>query len=182
VLEAGPCVVAQVKTLDKDGYEGVQLGFGDIKEKKLIKPMKGHYLKLNIKPRKLLKEFRLEGHSYKTGDEVKADIFETGERVDVTGKSKGKGYQGAIKRHGLGMGPRTHGSKYHRHAGAMSGATSPGKVKKGKRLPGQMGNKRVTTQNLTVVRVDADRNLILVKGAVPGPRKSIVYIKNTVKV
>ena len=175
VLQAGPCVVTQVKTVENDGYSAVQVGFGDIREKLVNKPKKGHF-------KRFLKEFRLEdAESYTLGQEIKADVFAAGDKVDATAKSKGKGFQGAIKRHGQSRGPMAHGSKYHRHAGSNGSATTPGRVFKGKHMPGHMGAVRVTVQNLEVVSVDAEKNLILVKGAVPGPKKSLVMLKESVK-
>jgi large subunit ribosomal protein L3 len=182
VLQAGPCFVSQKKTIENDGYEAVQLAFGEIKEKHLTKPLKGHFAKASIKPAKFLKEFRLDDiSSYSTGSEVKADIFNTGERVDITGISKGKGYQGAIKRHNQHRGPMAHGSKFHRAVGSLSSATTPGRVKKGKKMAGHMGAKQITTQNLSIVRVEIDKDIILIKGAVPGPNGSILSVKDTVK-
>jgi large subunit ribosomal protein L3 len=182
VLEAGPCVVIQKKTLEKDGYDAVQVGFGDIKPKHVNKPKKGHFDATGQTPAKFLKEFKFEDASaYEVGQEIKADVFAAGERIDVSGVSKGKGFQGNIKRHGMGRGRMTHGSKYHRGVGALSAGTSPGKVPKGRKLPGQMGNKKVTVQNLEVVRSDAEKNLLLVKGAVPGPRGSVIFVKDSVK-
>ena len=182
VLQAGPCKVVQVKTTEKDGYNAVQVGFGDIREKLVNKPMKGHYAKAGVEPKRFLKEFRFENAAeYTVGQEIKADIFEAGEKVDAIGTSKGKGFQGAIKRFGLHRGPMKHGSKYHRHAGSNGAATTPGRVFKGKHMPGQMGHVRVTVQNLEVVKVDVENNVILVKGAVPGPKKALVMLKNTVK-
>lgn len=182
VLEAGPCVVVQKKTVENDGYDALQVGFGDIKTSHVIKPSKGHYAKAGVEPKKVLREFKFENTaSYELGAEIKADIFAAGDRVDVSGVSKGKGYQGTIKRHGQHTGPVTHGSKFHRAAGSLSAATSPGKVKKGKKLPGHMGNVKITIQNLEVVRADADKNLILVKGAVPGARGVLLFIKESVK-
>ena len=182
VLEAGPCVVVQKKTVENDGYSAVQLGFMDKKEKLTVKPEKGHFDKAGIAPKKVLKEFRLEdAQSYEVGSEIKADVFAAGDKIDVSGTSKGKGYQGAIKRHGQHRGPMAHGSKYHRGLGSLSSGTTPGKVKKGKKLPGHMGNVTVTIQNLEVVSVDAEKNLILVKGAVPGPKNSVLAIKDSVK-
>ncbi len=182
VLQAGPCVVTQVKTMENDGYEAVQVGFGEIRENLVNKPRKGHFAKAGVSSRRYLKEFKLENSAeYSLGQEIKADIFAAGDKIDATGISKGKGFQGAIKRHGLSRGPMKHGSKYHRHAGSNGAATSPGRVFKGKHMPGQMGHVRVTVQNLEIVRVDAENNVILVKGAVPGPRKAMVMIKETVK-
>ena len=182
VLQAGPCVVTQVKTVENDGYAAVQVGYGDIREKLVNKPMKGHFAKAGVAPKRFVREFRLEyAQSYAVGLEIKADVFAAGDKIDATAKSKGKGYQGAIKRHGQSRGPMAHGSKYHRHAGSNGSATTPGRVFKGKKMPGHMGAVRVTVQNLEVVRVDAEQNLILVKGAVPGPKKSLVMIKESTK-
>ena len=182
VLQAGPCPVVQVKTAEKDGYDAVQVGFGDIREKLVNKPMKGHFAKANVANKRFLKEFRFENAAdYSVGQEIKADIFAAGDKIDASGVSKGKGYAGAIKRFGLSRGPMGHGSKYHRHAGSNGPATTPGRVFKGKHMPGQMGNVNVTVQNLEVVRVDVDNNMILVKGAVPGPKKSLIILKETVK-
>ena len=182
VLQAGPCVVTQVKTAQNDGYSAVQVGFGDIREKLVNKPKKGHFAKAGVTAKRFLKEFRLEdAESYTLGQEIKADVFAAGDKVDATAKSKGKGFQGAIKRHGQSRGPMAHGSKYHRHAGSNGSATTPGRVFKGKHMPGHMGAVRVTVQNLEVVSVDAEKNLILVKGAVPGPKKSLVMLKESVK-
>ena len=182
VLQAGPCVVTQVKTVENDGYSAVQVGFGDIREKLVNKPKKGHFAKAGVTAKRFLKEFRLEdAESYTLGQEIKADVFAAGDKVDATATSKGKGFQGAIKRHGQSRGPMAHGSKYHRHAGSNGSATTPGRVFKGKHMPGHMGAVRVTVQNLEVVSVDAEKNLILVKGAVPGPKKSLVMLKESVK-
>ena len=182
VLEAGPCVVTQKKTIENDGYEAIQVGFGDVKAKHVIKPAMGHFKAANIEAKKHLKEFRLEDVSaYEVSSEIKADIFAAGEKVDVTGTSKGKGYQGAIKKYGQSRGPMGHGSKSHRVAGSMGCATSPGRVMKGKGLPSHMGCVKVTVQNLEVARVDVDKNLILLKGAVPGPKGTIITIKDSVK-
>ena len=182
VLQAGPCVVTQVKTVENDGYSAVQVGFGDIREKLVNKPKKGHFAKAGVTAKRFLKEFRLEdAESYTLGQEIKADVCAAGDKVDATAKSKGKGFQGAIKRHGQSRGPMAHGSKYHRHAGSNGSATTPGRVFKGKHMPGHMGAVRVTVQNLEVVSVDAEKNLILVKGAVPGPKKSLVMLKESVK-
>lgn len=182
VLQAGPLYVTQVKTVENDGYAAVQVGFGDIRDSLVNKPRKGHFAKAGVANKRFLKELRFENSTdYKVGQVIKADIFAEGDRIDATAKSKGKGFQGAIKRHGLSRGPMKHGSKFHRHQGSSGAATSPGRVFKGKHMPGQMGNVRVTVQNLEVVRVDAEKNLILVKGAVPGPKKSLVMLKDTVK-
>ena len=182
VIEAGPCVVAQVKTIENDGYEAIQLGFGAVKEKKVNKPEKGHFAKANITPTKHLREFRLDSiEGIKVGDELKADIFGEGEKIDVQGTSKGKGFQGVIKRHGQHRGPMGHGSMYHRRPGSMGPTSTPGRVFKGKKLPGHMGNVTVTIQNLDVVKVDMDKNVILVKGSVPGAKGTILKIKSAVK-
>ena len=182
VLQAGPCVVTQVKTVENDGYSAIQVGYGDIREKLVYKPQKGHFAKAGVSAKRFVKEFRLEdAESYTLGQEIKADIFAAGDKIDATAKSKGKGFQGAIKRHGQSRGPMAHGSKYHRHAGSNGSATTPGRVFKGKHMPGHMGAVKVTVQNLEVVRVDADQNLILVKGSVPGPKKSLVMLKESVK-
>ncbi len=182
VIEAGPCVVAQVKTLENDGYEAVQLGFGEVKEKHLNKPEKGHFAKANVTAKKHLREFRLDSiEGIKVGDELKADVFAAGEKIDVQGTSKGKGFQGVIKRHGQHRGPMGHGSMYHRRPGSMGATSTPGRVFKGKKLPGHMGRVTVTIQNLDVVRVDMDKNVILVKGSVPGAKGSILKIKSAIK-
>lgn len=182
VLQAGPLYVTQVKTKENDGYDAIQVGFGDIREGLVNKPRKGHFAKAGVAVKRYLREFRLENASdYKVGQEIKADIFAEGDRVDAIGKTKGKGFQGAIKRHNLHRGPMKHGSKYHRHAGSNGAATTPGRVFPGKHMPGHMGAVRATVQNLEVVRVDAEKNLILVKGAVPGAKKSLVMLKETVK-
>ena len=181
VIEAGPCIVVQVKTKDADGYEAVKLGFGEVKESKLIKPKMGEFKKANVTPKKHLREFRLEEITYNVGDEIKADIFAQGETVDITGTSKGKGFQGVIKRHGQSRGPMGHGSMYHRRPGSMGSTSTPGRVFKGKKLPGHMGMETVTIQNLEVVRVDLDKNVILVKGSVPGNKGAILKIRDSVK-
>ena len=183
VLQATPNVVTQVKTVENDGYAAVQVGYGDIREVLVNKPRKGHFAKAGVANKRFLREFKFENAAeYKVGQEIKANIFAEGDKIDVTGISKGKGFQGAIKRHGLSRGPMKHGSKYHRHAGSNGAATTPGRVFKGKHMPGHMGAVKVTVQNLEVVRVDAEKNLLLVKGAVPGPKKALVTIKETVKV
>jgi len=187
VLQAGPCVVVQVKTVENDGYSAVQVGFIEARQNVrgnyyVNRPEKGHFDKAGVTPKKFVREFRLaDAESMEVGAEIKADVFAPGDKVDVTGVSKGKGFQGAIKRHGQGRGPMSHGSKYHRGLGSLGAGTSPGRVMKGKRMPGHMGNKQITVQNLTIVQADPERNLILVKGAVPGPRGTMVSIKNTVK-
>ena len=180
-IEAGPCTVIQIKTVDNDGYQAVKLGFGEVKENKLTKPKKGEFAKTNITPKKHLREFRLEEISYNVGDEIKADIFAAGDAVDITGTSKGKGFQGVIKRHGQSRGPMGHGSMYHRRPGSMGSTSTPGRVFKGKRLPGHMGANTITIQNLEVVSVDLDKNVILVKGSVPGANGAILKIKQSVK-
>ena len=182
VIEAGPCVVAQVKSNETDGYNAVQLGFGDVKESKVNKPVKGHFAKSKLALKKHLREFRMDSvEDVKVGDELKADVFAKGDKVDIQGTSKGKGFQGVIKRHGQSRGPMGHGSKFHRHAGSNGACSDPSRVFKGKKMPGQMGGVKRTIQNLEIVLVDAEQNLILVKGAVPGPKKSVVTIKESVK-
>ena len=191
VLQAGPCAVTQIKTVENDGYEAVQVGFVDKKDKIInkdkggkkeivhrhgvTKAEQGHFAKAGVTGKKFVREFKFENASeYELGQEIKADIFAAGDKIDATATSKGKGYAGGIKRHGLKSGPSAHGSKYHRHAGSNGMASDPSKVFKGKKMPGQMGAERVTIQNLEIVKVDADQNIILVKGAVPGPKKSLV--------
>ena len=182
VLQAGPCVVTQVKTADNDGYSAIQVGFGEKKENRVNKPMKGQFAKAGVSCKRYLKEFRFDNAGeYEVGQEIKADIFAAGDHIDATAISKGKGFQGAIKRHGQSRGPMAHGSKYHRHAGSNGACSDPSKVFKGKHMPGHMGHVQVTVQNLEIVRVDTENNLLLVKGAVPGPKKSLVTIKETVK-
>ena len=182
VLQAGPCVVTQVKTVENDGYSAVQVGFVDKREKLVNKPMKGQFDKAGVSYKRFVREFRFEdAESYEVAQEIRADIFAAREKVDATGISKGKGFQGAIKRHGQSRGPMAHGSKYHRHAGSNGACSDPSRVFKGKKMAGHMGNKKVTVQNLEIVKVDAENNLLLVKGAVPGPKKSLVTIKETVK-
>ena len=182
VLQAGPCVVTQVKTQDNDGYSAVQVGFADKRENLVNKPMKGHFDKAGVSCKRFVREFKLEGaEEMALGQEIKCDVFAAGDKIDATAISKGKGFQGAIKRHGQSRGPMAHGSKYHRHAGSNGAASDPSKVFKGKKMPGQMGHVKVTVQNLEVVRVDAENNLLLVKGSVPGPKKSLVTIKESVK-
>ena len=181
VVEAGPIVVTQIKTVEKDGYNAIQIGFGEVKEKALNKPQKGHLAAAKTL-KKHLKEFRVDSvEGYTVGQEIKADLFTAGEIIDVTGTSKGKGFQGPIKRHGQSRGPESHGSRYHRRPGSMGACSFPGRVFKNKKLAGHMGSVTVTVQNLEVVRVDAEKNLILVKGAIPGAKGSIVTIKEAVK-
>ena len=198
VLQAGPCVVTQVKTVENDGYEAVQVGFVDKKNKivnkdksgkkeivhrhGLTKAEQGHFAKAGVSGKRFVREFKFENAAeYTLGQEIKVDMFEAGDKIDATATSKGKGFQGAIKRHNQHRGPMTHGSKYHRHAGSNGAASDPSKVFKGKKMPGHMGAVKVTIQNLEVVRVDAENNLLLVKGSVPGPKKSLVTIKEAVK-
>ena len=197
VLEAGPCSVTQIKTVENDGYSAVQVAFADKKEKVVNKDANGkkqvahrhgvnkaqmgHFAKAGVSGKRFVKEFKFENAAdYNLGDVIKADIFAEGDKIDVTAKSKGKGYAGGIKRFGMKSGPSAHGSKYHRHAGSNGSATTPGRVFKGKKMPGHMGNVRVTVQNLEIVKIDVENNVILVKGAVPGPKKSLVMIKETV--
>ena len=199
VLQAGPCVVTQVKTAENDGYSAVQVGFVDKKErivnkdkngkKEIVhrhgvnKALKGHFDKAGVSCKRYVREFRLDNaEEYTLGSEIKADVFAAGDKVDATAISKGKGFQGAIKRFGQHRGPMAHGSKFHRHQGSNGSATTPGRVFKGKGMPGHMGSVKVTVQNLEVVKVDTENNLLLVKGSVPGPKKSLVTIKETVKV
>ena len=182
VLQATPNVVTQVKTVENDGYAAVQVGFGEIRDVLVNKPRKGHFAKAGVANKRFLREFKFENATeYTVGQEIKADIFAEGDKIDVTGISKGKGFQGAIKRFGLSRGPMKHGSKYHRHAGSNGAATTPGRVFKGKHMPGQMGAVKVTVQNLEVVKVDVENNLLLVKGAVPGSKKALLVLKETVK-
>lgn len=183
VLQAGPCVVTQVKTVENDGYSAVQVGFVDKREKLVNKPLKGHFEKAGVSYKRYVREFRFEdAENYTLAQEIKADIFAAGDKIDATAISKGKGFQGAIKRLGQHRGPMAHGSKFHRHQGSNGACSDPSRVFKGKGMPGQMGHKKITIQNLEVVRVDAENNLLLVKGAVPGPKKSLVTIKESVKV
>ena len=181
VIEAGPCVVTQIKTLEKDGYEAVQLGFEEKKEKHTTQPEMGHFKKAGVTPKRYLAEFKNFETEYKLGDVITVDYLEDAGFVDVVGTSKGKGFQGAIKRHGQHRGPMAHGSKFHRHQGSNGACSDPSKVFKGKGMPGHMGSVKVTTQNLEVVRVDADKNLLLIKGAVPGAKKALITVKETTK-
>ncbi|MEC2136753.1 50S ribosomal protein L3 [Bacillus subtilis] len=181
VIEAAPNVVLQKKTTENDGYEAIQLGFDDKREKLSNKPEKGHVAKAETAPKRFVKELRgVEMDAYEVGQEVKVEIFSAGEIVDVTGVSKGKGFQGAIKRHGQSRGPMSHGSRYHRRPGSM-GPVDPNRVFKGKLLPGRMGGEQITVQNLEIVKVDAERNLLLIKGNVPGAKKSLITVKSAVK-
>ena len=182
VVEVTPNVVLQLKTIENDGYEAVQLGFDDLREVLSNRPAKGHAAKANATPKRFIREFNnVELSEYEVGQEITVDVFKAGDIVDVTGTSKGKGFQGAIKRHGQSRGPMAHGSRYHRRPGSMGGASFPSRVFKGKALPGQMGGDRITIQNLEVVKVDAERNVILIKGNVPGSKKSLVEIKTAIK-
>ena len=182
VIEAGPCPVVQKKTVANEGYDSVQLGFAELRDKLANKPRKGHFAKANVKAMRYLREFRLEdAASYEVGQIVKADVFAEGDKVDVSGTSKGHGFQGVVKRHGQGRGRMTHGSHFHRAPGSMSACSDPSRVFKTKNLPGHMGSEHVTVQNLEVVRVDAERNLLLVKGAVPGAKGGLVTVRSTVK-
>ena len=182
VIEAGPCVVTQIKTREKEGYNALQIGFSDIREKLLNKPLKGHFDRAKVPYKRYLREIRVSNvEDYKVGSEIKADIFSAGDKVDVTGYSKGKGFAGSIKRFNYGRGPESHGSKYHRGPGSLGSTTSPGRVLKGKGLPGRIGMDRVTVQNLEVIKVDPEHNLVLVKGSVPGAKGSLVMIKKSVK-
>ncbi|MBM7865891.1 50S ribosomal protein L3 [Heliobacterium gestii] len=182
VVQAGPCVVVQKKTMEKDGYEAVQIGFGDVREKLLNKPKKGHLKNAGVRLVRVLREIKVDSmDEYKVGQELKADVFTAGEYVDVVGTSKGKGFAGGIKRHNFKRGPMKHGSKYHRRPGS-AGAKGPARIFKGRKMPGRLGNERVTVQKLQVFRVDAERNLLLIKGAVPGPKRGLLLIKNSVKV
>ncbi len=182
VIEAGPAIVVQKKTVENDGYNAIQVGFEDCKDKALTKPEKGHLAKAGVSNKRHLKEFRLADDSaYNVGDEIKADVFAEGDKVDVTGISKGHGFAGTVKRWGTHRGPMSHGSGYHRGVGSMGACSTPSRVMKNKRLPGHMGVEQVTVQNLVVVKVDAEKNILLVKGAVPGPKGGIVTIRDTVK-
>ncbi len=182
VIEAGPCVVIQKRTKESDGYEALQVGFADAKEKRVNKPKKGHFEKAEVKPKKMVRELKLNNSSdYSVGDEVKVDIFEDGDLVDITGTSKGKGFSGSIKRWGLSRGGMTHGSKNHRRTGSLGGGLDSSRVFKGKKMPGQKGNERKTEQALSVVKIDPERNLILIKGSIPGSKGGYVIVKSSVK-
>jgi large subunit ribosomal protein L3 len=182
VIQAGPCPIIQIKTIESDGYNAIKLGFEDISEKKLTKPQKGQFTKIKTTPKKFLKEIRLDKIENNVGEEIKVDIFTNGDLVDVTGNTKGKGFQGVIKRHGQHIGPMSHGSMYHRRPGSMGSTSTPGRVFKGKKLPGHMGMQKVTIQKLEIVSVDLDKNLILIKGSVPGNKGAILLIKDSVKI
>ena len=182
VIAVEPQVVVQRKTVEIDGYDAIQVATGAVKEKRVNKPLKGHYDKAGVAYKKVLREFPLaDGEDYNVGDEIKVDVFEAGDKVDVTGTSKGKGTAGIIKRHNFGRGRETHGPKFHRMPGGMGAASFPGRVWKGHRMMGRMGNERATVQNLEIVRVDAENNSLLVKGAVPGPKNGLVRVRATVK-
>lgn len=182
VLQAGPCVVTQVKTVENDGYSAVQVGFMDTTEKHVNKPEKGHFDKAEVSYKRFVREFKLDNaEEYSVKDEITVEAFEAGDKIDATAISKGKGYQGAIKRHGQSRGPMGHGSKFHRHQGSNGAATTPGRVPKGKGMPGHMGNVKKTVQNLEIIKIDVENNLLLVKGSVPGPKKTLVTIKESVK-
>ena len=181
VVEAGPCVVIHKKTVENDGYNAIQVGFGAVKAQDLNKPEKGRFDKAQLNPMRYVKELRVEDPgTYKIGQEIKADVFSSGEWVDVSGLSKGKGFAGGIKRHGMHRGPMKHGSKYHRRPGSL-GAKGPARVFLGRKMPGRLGGEKVTVQKLLVVRVDPERNLLLIRGAIPGPKKGLVTIKSSVK-
>lgn len=181
VIEAGPCQVVQVRTAEKDGYSAIQVGFAEKRENLFTKPLKGHFNKAGVRPLRFLRELRLEDcNGYEVGQDIKADLFSTGEKVDVMGTSKGRGFAGGIKRHGFHRGPTSHGSRFHRRSGSL-GAKGVAKVFKGRKLPGHLGFERVTIQNLEVIRVDPERNLLAVKGAIPGPRGGLVIVKDSVK-
>lgn len=181
VIQAGPCYVVQKKTEETDGYSAIQIGFDEKRENLVNKPLKGHFAKAQVKTLRHLKEFAIDNaDEFQVGQEIKADVFDLGEKVDIVGTSKGKGFAGGIKRHGFQRGPMAHGSKYHRRPGSL-GAKGPARVFKGRKLPGRMGGDRVTIQNLEVVKVDTERNLLIVKGAVPGPKGGLLMVKNSVK-
>ncbi|MEW6725578.1 MAG: 50S ribosomal protein L3 [Bacillota bacterium] len=181
LIEAGPCTVVQKKTVDRDGYNAIQIGWGEVREKKVTKPVRGHFAKAGVKPKKYLRELRVNDViEYKIGQEIKCDIFNAGEMVDVTGTSKGRGFAGGIKRHGFHRGPMGHGSKYHRRPGSAA-AKGPARIFKGRKMPGHYGVERVTVQNLEVVKVDPERNLLAVKGAIPGPANGLVFVQKAVK-
>lgn len=181
IIETGPCTVVQKKTVETDEYSAIQVGYKSCKENKVTKPNKGHFKKANVKPMRFISEFRVENvNDYEVGQEIRADIFKAGDLVDVTGISKGKGFAGGIKRHNFSRGPMSHGSKYHRRSGSL-GAKGPARVFKGRKMPGRMGGERVTVQGLKIVRVYPEKNLLLIRGAVPGSRKALITIKNSVK-
>lgn len=183
VIEAGPCKVVQKKTIENDGYTALKISFDDVSEKRLNKPDKGQFAKVKLAPARYLREFRTEDiDGFEVGQSISvADMFQAGDKIDVSGISKGKGFQGTIKRYGQSGGPETHGSMYHRRVGSMGSNTTPARVFKGKKLPGHMGSVKITIQNLNIVRVDSERNLLLVKGAVPGPKGNLLIVKNSIK-
>ncbi|WP_066640507.1 50S ribosomal protein L3 [Desulfolucanica intricata] len=182
VIEAGPCVVVQKKTPEQDGYSAIQLGFGEKRQNLFNKPQKGHFSKAGVTPVRYLRELRVDDiDSYEVGQQIKADLFAVSDKVDVIGTSKGRGFAGGIKRHGFHRGPMAHGSKYHRRPGSLA-AKGPARVFKGRKLPGHYGVDRVTVQNLEVVKVDAERNLLAVKGAIPGPKNGLVMVRSSTKV
>lgn len=182
VIEAKPMVVVQKKTVETDGYNAIQVGFGEIKEKNINQPKKGHYAKAGVAYKRVLKEFALEDvEAFELGQEISVAVFTAGDHIDATGISKGKGFSGTIKRHNQSRGPMAHGSHYHRAPGSMGSSSSPSRVFKGKKLPGQMGHVKVTVQNLEIVQVDEENNMLLVKGAVPGPKGGMLTLKATVK-
>ena len=182
VIEVGPCEVTQVKTVETDGYDALQLGFEDVKEKHLTKPELGHFTKAGVAPTRHLREFRFEDiSSYNVGDEIKCDVFQEGDKVDAIGTSKGHGYTGPIQRWNMHTGPMAHGSKYHRGVGSLSANSDPSRVFKNKKMAGQYGGERVTIQNLEIVKVDAERNLLMIKGAIPGANGSLVIVRDAVK-
>jgi len=182
VVQAGPCTVVQKKTRETDGYDAIQVGFGEVKPHRVKRPMIGHFRKAGVEPTRVLKEFRVDNaDEFEVGQVLKVDMFKPGDRVDVTGTSKGRGFQGVVKRHGFSGGRASHGSMFHRGPGAIGGKQAPGKVFKGKKFPGRMGNHRVTVQNLQVVEVDPERNLILLKGAVPGAKNGTVVLRQAGK-
>lgn len=183
VVEAGPCIVVQKKTVEREGYPAVQLGYGDVKERRVNKPAKGHFDKAGVAYKKYLREFRFNNaDALEVGQEIKADIFQAGDRIDVRGISKGKGFQGTIKRWNGHRGPMAHGSKYHRAVGSMGGASFPARVFKGKKMPGHMGHVPITIQNLEVVKVDSENNLLLIKGALPGSKGTLLSIRDSIKI
>ena len=182
VVEAGPCPIIQIKTKDKDGYSAIQIGFGEKKERRVNNPLKGHFKKSGVTPRRYLREFRIEeGDKFEVSQEIKCDIFAVGDKVDVTGISKGRGFTGTIQRWNTHRGPMAHGSGYHRGVGSLSACSSPSRVFKNKKMPGQYGNEQVTIQNLEIVKVDTARNLLFIKGGIPGARNGLVSVKQTVK-
>ncbi|MCL2323443.1 MAG: 50S ribosomal protein L3 [Oscillospiraceae bacterium] len=182
VVEAGPCVVLQKKTIERDGYESIQVGFGEIREKLVNKPLAGHFKKANVQNRRFIREFRLDDtSSLEVGNEIKVNIFEQGEKIDISGISKGKGYQGSIKRWGAHRGPMSHGSKFHRAVGSQGASSDPSRTFKNRKMPGHMGNKHTTLLNVMVAKVIEEKNLLLIRGGIPGPNKGLVVIRSTVK-